>query len=84
MQINYINILKFTIQDDYQLLKNDTLSQNNRNCLQLRIGEKEVLIYFVNFTNLMIPLMSKNPKVIFFVLNLIICLFISNFIHIKN
>ncbi|KRX06042.1 Rubisco LSMT, substrate-binding domain [Pseudocohnilembus persalinus] len=51
-----------TLEEDYQQLKNTNLSSNQRNCLTIVTGEKEILFSMLSTSQLMIDLMSKENK----------------------
>jgi len=52
---------KTTLKEDKELLKTD-LTQNQRNSVDLRSGEKEILHYLINFTEKTLPLLMISSK----------------------
>ena len=51
-----------TLQEDLKILEEDdlnqTLSFNQRNCVLFRLGEKEILHFFIEFSEYMVSLLS--------------------------
>jgi histone-lysine N-methyltransferase SETD3 len=37
-----------TYEEDLEILKRDDLTKNQRNCVLLRAGEKEILLFYIN------------------------------------
>ncbi|KAM3128770.1 hypothetical protein pb186bvf_019118 [Paramecium bursaria] len=51
-----------TFERDQQILKTQQLTHNQRNCLQLRMGEKEILYFFKMMAQDMIELLNQSQK----------------------
>ena len=51
-----------TLEEDYEILKRDDLSFNNRNWVLMRSGEKEILNWILPFADTMIALFNLDPK----------------------
>lgn len=56
-----LNAYPETLAQDNVLLTTD-LTQNQRNCVLMRKGEKEILTWFINFVDTVTPLLSLQPK----------------------
>jgi histone-lysine N-methyltransferase SETD3 len=58
-----------SVEEDKELLKNPNLSFNIRNCIIMRMGEKEILEYFISFSkyvlNYLNKIPNKHPNIIF-------------------
>lgn len=50
-----------TLEQDAELLATD-LTENQRNCVLMRQGEKEILAWYVRFVDTVTPLLSLQPK----------------------
>jgi len=61
-----LNEYETSIDKDLEILQSDQkekfLTNNQRNCLLMRIGEKRILIFFKNFANYIIDLFSLSAK----------------------
>eukprot|EP01017_Pseudomicrothorax_dubius_P027102 TRINITY_DN3084_c0_g1_i10.p2 TRINITY_DN3084_c0_g1~~TRINITY_DN3084_c0_g1_i10.p2 ORF type:complete len:598 (-),score=164.66 TRINITY_DN3084_c0_g1_i10:1899-3692(-) len=51
-----------TLEEDLRLLKQDDLTENQRNCILLRSGEKEILQHFVKLAETVAPLLDLPMK----------------------
>lgn len=52
-----------TIEQDTEILKNEELSFNEVNCVGLRLGEKEILKFFIDFSKSIPKLMELSANV---------------------
>lgn len=60
---NAINKYHTTLESDIQLLiDSSTLTFNTRNCLLLRVGEKKILHFLLEFSNFVAEISSMNKK----------------------
>jgi histone-lysine N-methyltransferase SETD3 len=51
-----------SVEEDKELLKNPNLSFNIRNCIIMRMGEKEILEYFISFSKYVLNYLNKIPN----------------------
>jgi len=51
-----------TLEKDLELLKTNTLTTNQRNCVLLRSGEKEILHELIKFSEICLPLLDMSLK----------------------
>mmetsp|Transcript_5762 Transcript_5762/g.10286 ORF Transcript_5762/g.10286 Transcript_5762/m.10286 type:complete len:577 (-) Transcript_5762:40-1770(-) len=51
-----------TLAHDEALLETTDLTQNQRNCVLMRKGEKEILHWFIKFVDTVTPLLNLQPK----------------------
>ena len=51
-----------TYDEDMQILQRDDLTFNERNCTLFRSGEKEILIFLLDFSNYCIDLLQMKFK----------------------
>jgi histone-lysine N-methyltransferase SETD3 len=58
-----INKYPTTIEEDRKILHSGTQSHNKRNCILMRMAEKEVLQFYVEFISYCLPLFSMNENV---------------------
>lgn len=59
---DYLNEYPTTLDQDIELLKDDSLTFNQRNCVLFRSGEKEILVYFIEFADLCLSLLDMKFK----------------------
>jgi histone-lysine N-methyltransferase SETD3 len=61
-----LNEYETTLEKDIEILQSDDkerfLSNNQKNCLLMRIGEKKILFFFKSFANYIIDLFSLSVK----------------------
>ena len=50
------------LAEDLEMLKRDDLTFNKRNCYLFRSGEKEILIFLLDFSNYVIELLGMKFK----------------------
>ncbi|KAL4505376.1 hypothetical protein ABPG72_002438 [Tetrahymena utriculariae] len=53
---------KTTVVKDKELLESGSLSQNQRNCVLIRLGEKNILEYYIDMASKMMYLLENNDK----------------------
>ena len=46
---NMLSKYETTLEEDKRILEEQALTYNEKNCIVLRMGEKEVLHYYINF-----------------------------------
>lgn len=51
-----------TLEQDYELLKDETLTFNQRNCVLFRSGEKEILHFLIEFSDYVTQLLAMTFK----------------------
>ena len=51
-----------TLEQDYELLKDESLTFNQRNCVLFRSGEKEILHFLIEFSDYVQTLLSMTFK----------------------
>lgn len=51
-----------TLEQDYELLKDETLTFNQRNCVLFRSGEKEILHFLIEFSDYVVQLLAMTFK----------------------
>ena len=51
-----------TLEDDYEILKRDNLSFNERNCVLFRSGEKEILVFLIELGDYILRLLEMKFK----------------------
>jgi histone-lysine N-methyltransferase SETD3 len=51
-----------TYEEDLALLQRDDLTFNNRNCVLMRSGEKEILLWWIEFVAQVLPLLDLPHK----------------------
>jgi histone-lysine N-methyltransferase SETD3 len=51
-----------SIEEDARLLATADLTQNQRNCVLMRQGEKEILHWYLKFVDTVVPLLNMKPK----------------------
>mmetsp|Transcript_13974 Transcript_13974/g.20442 ORF Transcript_13974/g.20442 Transcript_13974/m.20442 type:complete len:576 (+) Transcript_13974:330-2057(+) len=51
-----------SLEEDKQILLEPSLTENNVNCVLMRMGEKEILDWFVNLAETCLPLFEMNKK----------------------
>jgi hypothetical protein len=59
MTIDYLSMYPTTKEEDLKLLETE-LSQNIRNCVLMRLGEKSVLMYYLELTKYSLSLIEIN------------------------
>lgn len=53
---------KTTLEEDRELLKGNSLTQNQKNCTLIRLGEKEILHFYITMAPIMMDLYSRTKK----------------------
>ncbi|KAL4456512.1 hypothetical protein ABPG74_000619 [Tetrahymena malaccensis] len=53
---------KTTVVKDKELLESDSLTQNQRNCVLIRLGEKSILEYYIDMASKMMYLLENKDK----------------------
>lgn len=59
MALDYLSAYPTTKEEDLKILETN-LSQNKRNCVLMRLGEKSVLLFFLDFANYCSSLIEIN------------------------
>ncbi|KAL4487539.1 hypothetical protein ABPG72_007059 [Tetrahymena utriculariae] len=59
---NSISLYSTTLKEDKELLAKDNLTQNQRNCVLLRSGEKEILQFYIEMADKMQKLLKMNRR----------------------
>ncbi|EGR34646.1 SET domain protein [Ichthyophthirius multifiliis] len=59
---NQMQLYKTNIEEDNQLLQDNNLTLNQRNCVLLRLGEKDILRFYIEMSQKMITLLKLNRK----------------------
>lgn len=47
-------------------MKNEKISDNKRNCISMRMGEKKILKFYFNFSEYCLVLIGYNDEEVFF------------------
>ena len=59
---NILHKYSTSINEDKELLKDKNLSFNIRNCIIMRIGEKEIIEYYISFAKYVLNYLNKIPN----------------------
>jgi len=51
-----------TLEEDVEILKDESLTYNQRNCVLFRLGEKEILVFLIQTAKLIKELMQGSQK----------------------
>jgi hypothetical protein len=59
---NQLDKYPTSYEEDEKVLEDDSLTQNQRNCVLYRFGEKKILHFLIDTSKKIIPLLSMNFK----------------------
>lgn len=65
MALDALAKYKTTLEEDYEILKDESLTFNLRNCTLFRSGEKEILTFFITNIPKILHLFDLDFKVFF-------------------